>query len=101
MNVRHAVITGGSSGLGLALAVRLAARGTDTTLVSRDPARLEEAAEAVQGNTSAAVVRTMSVDVSDSEAVADAIGGLTRDAGPIDLLINSAGIPARGVLRGP
>ncbi|WP_020667669.1 SDR family NAD(P)-dependent oxidoreductase [Amycolatopsis nigrescens] len=96
MSDLQAVITGGSSGLGLELAVRLASRGTHTTLVARDPERLEEAAATVRKAARSAEVRTSAVDVSDRAALARAFAGITAEAGGIDLLINSAGIAREG-----
>lgn len=82
---RHAVITGGSEGIGLTVARRLVAAGAAVTLVARRPDRLEEAAREVGG------ARTLSLDVSDEAAVAAALPPLLAEH-PVDLLINSAGI---------
>jgi 3-dehydrosphinganine reductase len=85
----HAVVTGGSSGIGLATAVRLAARGATVSLIARDPERLADAARAVGANGTG--VRTAAADVSDQAAVTDALRRLTEDAGPCDVLVTSAG----------
>ncbi len=92
----HAVITGGSSGLGLALATRLASRGADITLIARDPGRLDEAAAAVQQCNPDVRVGAVAADVSDPQAISTAIDKIAADAGGIDLLINSAGILREG-----
>jgi len=83
------VITGGSSGIGLATACLVARRGASVSLVARDARRLERAAEQV--GASAAAVRTAALDVSDPVAVAAAFGRLADDGGPCDVLITSAG----------
>ncbi len=92
----HAVITGGSSGLGLALATRLASRGTDITLIARDPVRLEAAAAVVQAPNGSVRVRTEAADVSDPDSVDAAMDHAAAGADGIDLLINSAGILREG-----
>ena len=85
----HVVITGGSSGIGLATACLVARRGASVSLMARDARRLEQAAERVRA--SGAAARTVTVDVSDSVAVAKAFAGVADEAGPCDVLITSAG----------
>jgi NAD(P)-dependent dehydrogenase (short-subunit alcohol dehydrogenase family) len=77
---RHALVTGGASGIGAAIADALAAEGARLTLVGRDAARLEAAA-ARHGAT--AIV----CDVTDEEAVGEACAR----AGAVDVLVNNAG----------
>lgn len=90
------VITGGSSGLGLELARRLAARGARLTLIARDRARLERAAEELRAIPGGAIVRIESVDIRH-EAAVDACMQRVADAdGRIDMLVNSAGILREG-----
>jgi 3-dehydrosphinganine reductase len=93
---RHAVITGGSSGLGLALAEELARRHLQVTLIARDRERLDAAADRIRAAVPEAVVRLHSIDVADADAVASAIDDAAADAGGIDMLINSAGILREG-----
>lgn len=94
--VAHAVVTGGSSGLGLALATRLASRGTDVTLVARDPGRLEAAAAVVQAANGGVRVRAVAADVSDPAAIEPAMEQIAAEGRGLDLLINSAGILREG-----
>jgi 3-dehydrosphinganine reductase len=86
---KHAVITGGSSGIGLAIAEELGRRGAVISIVARSADRLSAAAArlADQGVS----VHTASVDVAEKEAVAAAFATLTRTAGPCDILVTSAG----------
>ena len=93
---QHAVITGGSSGLGLELAVQLARRGLAVTLVARDPHRLQRAQEHVTHIVPPANVRVCSVDITDFAATQTALDELSAAAGGIDVLINSAGIVREG-----
>ena len=93
---KHIVITGGSSGLGLELARRLAGEGARLTLVARDATKLAQAAEHICASVAGARVAVESLDVRD-EAVAQATLARIAEAGRgIDMLINSAGILREG-----
>jgi 2-dehydro-3-deoxy-L-rhamnonate dehydrogenase (NAD+) len=82
---RHAVVTGGASGIGLAIAQRLAASGAAVTIWDRDVATAGAAAAKLAGH---AVV----VDVTDAAAVARAVEHTLDVVSAIDILINNAGI---------
>jgi 3-dehydrosphinganine reductase len=90
------LITGGSSGLGLALATTLAHRGLDVTLLARDRDRLDQARDHIASVAPWARVRLYAVDVSDFDAAHDAIADLTTPGQRIDVVINSAGIIREG-----
>jgi 2-dehydro-3-deoxy-L-rhamnonate dehydrogenase (NAD+) len=81
---RHAVITGGATGLGFAIAQRMIASGARVTLWDRDEAGLARAAQAL-GVAAQGVV----VDVSRHDSVVQAVAATQR---PVDALVNSAGI---------
>ncbi|HEY1788973.1 MAG TPA: SDR family NAD(P)-dependent oxidoreductase [Verrucomicrobiae bacterium] len=81
-----ALITGGASGIGLAIAKKLHSLGVNVVLCDLDPAKLEAARSSIS-----ATAQTLCVDVSDTRAVETAIDGLIKKNGPIDILINSAG----------
>lgn len=82
---RTALVTGGASGIGLACAELLAARGARIVLADLDAARTQDAAAALGAH-------ALAFDVADRAAVADAHARLAADGVTIDLLINSAGI---------
>ncbi|MFN8187550.1 MAG: SDR family NAD(P)-dependent oxidoreductase [Gaiellales bacterium] len=85
---RVAVITGGSSGIGAALARRLAGRGWRCVLVARGADRLETVALEVSGEAEVC-------DVSDREAV-EALAARVAGRHPaVKLLVNNAGVPGR------
>ncbi|HEX9467445.1 MAG TPA: SDR family oxidoreductase [Acidimicrobiia bacterium] len=84
----HVVITGGSSGIGLATAHALVAQGAKVSLLARDSDRLDAAAAAVG---EADVVVTATVDVTDPTAVDRALQRVTAEFGPCEVLITCAG----------
>jgi NAD(P)-dependent dehydrogenase (short-subunit alcohol dehydrogenase family) len=92
-----ALITGGSAGLGLAIATALARAGSDVVLASRSQARCEQAAGRLAADTGR-TVDGRACDVTDERAVADLADGVLTRHGRIDVLVTSAGTQARGTL---
>ncbi|MCC5024360.1 MAG: SDR family NAD(P)-dependent oxidoreductase [Candidatus Synoicihabitans palmerolidicus] len=93
MSPRHAFITGGSSGIGLALAQQLAAQGTRLSLFARDPTKLAHAAlEITTRHPERPEICLQPGNVADETAVRTAITAAESAHGPIDLLITSAGL---------
>lgn len=92
------LITGGSSGIGLALAKQLAAQGSNVWLLARDPQKLEQARQEVSAarQSQDQKVGTLTADVSQWDEVTKAAGDLVQQAGIPDLLFNSAGISQPG-----
>jgi NAD(P)-dependent dehydrogenase (short-subunit alcohol dehydrogenase family) len=82
------LITGGSKGLGRALALSLSSMGAKVVLVARERAELDEAVSAVKRNSGVAF--GISADVGDKESVYPIVGQAAALAGPIDVLINNA-----------
>jgi 3-dehydrosphinganine reductase len=93
---KHALITGGSSGIGLAIATALARHGARVSLVSRDPARLGSAREAVLSAVPGAAVAVAPADVSREAEVDAAVASAERSHGPVDILVTSAGVARPG-----
>lgn len=89
-----AIVTGASSGIGLACAQAFARRGTQVALVARTKERLEEAAREI-GEARAAA---FPLDVTDRAAVAGLPARVVERFGRLDLLVNNAGANARGPL---
>jgi 3-dehydrosphinganine reductase len=88
-----AFIPGGSTGIGLAIAKRLAARGADVALFARRAAPLEAAAEAVRRVRKRDSQRVVwrQLDVADAQHVKDVFGAAVEELGAPDVLINCAG----------
>lgn len=93
---RNVLLTGGSSGLGLALARALAARGDAVALLARDPAKLDRAAVEIRAHAAAARVVVRAVDVRDAAALDAAVASIAGELGGLDLLVNSAGVLREG-----
>ncbi len=93
---QHVLITGGSSGIGLALARRCAAQGARLSLLARDPARLAAARAELLAAHPRVSVFTASVDVAVAADLDAALAAAGRIHGPVDILIASAGIARPG-----
>ena len=99
----HVLITGGSKGIGLAVARAFLAEGARVTLVSRDRATLEAAREALgeAGEPAAAGaavgprIAIQVADLRDPQAAATALDAAEAESGPVDILVNSAGAARR------
>ena len=88
---KHALITGGSRGIGLGIAQALAEAGAKVTLVGRSEDSLAAAAEKIGG-----AVQTLSADVSDTSQAESILQQAIEKGGPVDILVNNAGTVRRG-----
>ncbi len=86
LNGRHALVTGGGRGIGRAVAAALTTAGTAVTVMGRSEGPLREAV--TQGQAAGFAV----ADVTDAQAVADAIKSAVAAHGPIDILVANAGV---------
>jgi len=79
---RHAFVTGGATGIGLAITKDLVAAGARVTIASRNADRIADVASSLDG------VAGVTLDVTDSENIRSVFDA----AGPVDILINNSGI---------
>ena len=86
---RRAVVTGANSGIGLVEARELARHGADVVLAVRDTAAGERAAERIRGTAPTGTVRVERLDLASQASVREFTD---RFEGPLDLLLNNAGV---------
>ncbi|MEL6466567.1 MAG: SDR family oxidoreductase [Pseudomonadota bacterium] len=91
---RRALITGSSQGIGFALAKGLAEAGAEIVLNGRDTGKLAAAADALGGS-----VHQLAFDATNHDGVRASIDGFEENVGPIDILINNAGMQHRTELE--
>jgi 3-oxoacyl-[acyl-carrier protein] reductase len=93
---RASLVTGASRGIGRAIAVELARRGSAVVLASRQSASLEETAAACRAL--GAEVHIQAMDVADPASVRDGVEHALAAAGRMDHLVNNAGVTGDGLL---
>ena len=89
---KRAVVTGASDGVGLGLAVRLAAAGAELVLPVRNPAKGRAAIDRIHQRTPAANVSLRELDLASLDSVAALARALNDEDRPIHLLVNNAGV---------
>jgi NAD(P)-dependent dehydrogenase (short-subunit alcohol dehydrogenase family) len=90
LNGQVALVTGGGRGIGRAIALRLAASGMAVAVAARSAGQLDETVTLIEenGGKGLAVV----ADVTDAQAVDEMVATVEKELGPIDLLVNNAGV---------
>lgn len=95
--VRTAVVTGASAGIGAAIARALGALGWSVALGARRAALLDEVAQGVDAAGGRAFAHAL--DVTDARSIDAFFGGAESTLGPVDVLVNNAGIGVPGLLH--
>ena len=95
LRAKTAVVTGGSSGLGRATALELAAAGADVAVLARGSADLQETIELITSTYDVRVCAAV-VDLADAGAVDRAVERVHGDLGGVDVLVNAAGTDVPG-----
>ena len=94
---RLALVTGSSSGIGLAIARGLGQAGASVVLNGRDLAKLTAVADTLLAE--GLSVHLAAFDVTDGAAVDVAVASIEAQRGPIEILVNNAGLQRRGVFH--
>ena len=94
---KRVIVTGASSGIGRALAERLAFEGVRLVVASRDRAKLETLAENIRSR--GGEVHIVPADVADAGQRAESIHEALSRLGGIDVLVNNAGVGAMGLFE--
>ena len=89
---RRALVTGGSDGIGLVVARRLAAAGADLVLPVRDRGKGEAAVSGIRARVPGATVTLLPLDLSSLQSVADLAGTLLDEGRPVHVLVANAGV---------
>jgi len=95
MDGRRALITGGSQGLGFAMAKCFAESGADVALLARRPDILADARHHIE-NATGRTAWIYPCDVGKADQISGMYEALARDFGPIDILVNNAGSSQHG-----
>lgn len=94
---KNAIVTGGSAGIGLAIAQALYREGVNVAIVARDADKLEKAAQSIRAlphhNNQ---VITISADLTEVDSVEKVVSTTIQEFGQIDILINNAGSARAG-----
>lgn len=94
MHQARAIVTGGSSGLGLAIARGLVTEGARVALVARNRERLETAAADLRSADGSAEALAVDADTTDPESVATMSDRVVSAWGGVDVLVNAAALPS-------
>jgi NAD(P)-dependent dehydrogenase (short-subunit alcohol dehydrogenase family) len=88
---QHAVVTGGSRGIGAAISNALAALGANITLLARDLSKLKQQCEYLENEFNSKVFYARTNIILESD-IATSFNDAVKSNGPVDILINNAGI---------
>ncbi len=94
------LVTGGSSGIGLAAAVKFAEAGATTVICARDEVKLKEAVAEIRAKAGAdAKVHSFSADIANEQSCGELLAWLEREFGGVDVLVNNAGRSIRRAIE--
>ena len=93
---RVVLITGGSSGIGLAAAKKIADAGARVLIVARDPQKLAEAKKEIEAH---GVVHAYQADISDEKQCGELAATVLKEHGQVDILVNNAGRSIRRAIE--
>ena len=89
---KRTLVTGGSDGIGLAIAEAFLREGADVLIVGRDAGKLDAARQKLTALGSPGQVETMSADLATSSGIAAVVDSVKVSGRPLDILVNNAGV---------
>lgn len=89
---KRTLVTGGSDGIGLAIAEAFLREGADVLIIGRDAGKLEAARQKLTGLGPAGTVETVSADLATSPGIATVVEQVKASSRPLDVLVNNAGV---------
>ena len=93
---KTAIVTGEAQGIGRVIEETLAEHGADVAVADLDPARSQDAVDAVQKLGRRAI--NAKVNVADAASVKEMVDGVVKELGQLDILVNNAGITRDGLI---
>jgi len=93
---RVVLITGGSSGIGLAAAKKIAGAGANVLIVARDPQKLAAAKKEIEAH---GAVHAYQADISDEKQCTEFVAAVLKEHGAVDILVNNAGRSIRRAIE--
>ena len=95
LNGQIAIVTGGSRGIGAAIAVGLARSGADVTIADLPQRREDSSKTLALIEEAGGVGRALDVDVTDPDQIRNAVSQTVADKGRLDIMVNNAGVTVR------
>jgi uncharacterized protein len=96
---KYALVTGGSSGIGLAISKLLAADGYGLLIVSKPAAELEQAKASLEASFPGLVVATLALDLSQRSSAEQVFDWAQQQPGAVEILVNNAGFGTYGFIN--
>jgi NAD(P)-dependent dehydrogenase (short-subunit alcohol dehydrogenase family) len=89
---KRALVTGGSDGIGLAIAEAFLREGADVMIVGRDAGKLQAARDHLMGARTDDTVETLAADLATGVGIEAVVEHVKRSGQPLDILVNNAGV---------
>jgi NAD(P)-dependent dehydrogenase (short-subunit alcohol dehydrogenase family) len=89
---KRALVTGGSDGIGLAIAEAFLREGADVMIVGRDAGKLQAARDHLMAAGTGGIIETLAADLATGAGIGTVVEHVNRSGQPLDILVNNAGV---------